>query len=101
MHHRDHWCRRLRMRLLVRLVLAALVVISAAIFINHRWREFASTRDVAASYAFVADHPDLSLHLPCFCGCGQREGHTSLDSCFVRRRDEAGAVFLMNTHART
>ncbi len=90
-----------RMRVAVRLLLAALVVIAAVIFINNLHQQLAWERDVTAAYAFVADHPEISRRLPCFCGCGQSEGHASVDSCFVRRRDEAGAVFQQNAHART
>ena len=88
-------------RVAARLLLAVLIVITTAIFVSNQKRELGWERDVTAAYAFVVDHPEISRRLPCFCGCGQTEGHTSLDSCFVRRRDDAGALFQEHPHART
>lgn len=90
-----------RMRVAVRLLPAALVVIAVVIFVNNLHQQLARERDVTAAYALVADHPEISRRLPCFRGCGQAEGHMSVDSCFVRRRDEAGAVFQQSAHAPT
>lgn len=94
-------CPGSRVRAMVRLLLAALVVIGTALFVNNLRQRLAWERDVTAAYAFVAEHPQVSHRLPCFCGCGQAEGHTSLDSCFVRRRDDAGAVLQEHPHAST
>ncbi len=39
---------------------------------------------VAARYRFVEAHPELVEQLPCYCGCGESQGHRSLRDCFVR-----------------
>ena len=36
------------------------------------------------NYQFVASHPQLVEHIPCYCGC-YAFGHGSLLDCFVRR----------------
>ena len=38
---------------------------------------------VAARYRFVEAHPELVEQLPCYCGCGESQGHRSLRDCFV------------------
>ncbi len=92
---------RSRLRVAARLLLGALILVSVGVLISDYRRQVTWTRDLAAAYAFVADHPEVSRYLPCFCGCGQQAGHSSVDSCFVSRRDEAGHVVSENAHART
>lgn len=48
-------------------------------------------------YEFVAQHPEISRFVPCFCGC-ERDGHRSNEACFVARRDPAGNVTEWDTH---
>jgi len=44
--------------------------------------------DVAAVYRYVAANRSLAAHVPCYCGCGQFEGHTSLWDCFMKADGE-------------
>jgi hypothetical protein len=37
----------------------------------------------AAAYRFAAARPDLLRAVPCYCGCGASDGHTSNLDCFV------------------
>lgn len=40
--------------------------------------------DIAAHYAFAAEHRSTYAHVPCFCGCDATLEHRSLLDCFVR-----------------
>lgn len=42
-----------------------------------------SSRVVLTGYRFAADHPEALVYLPCYCGCGQTNGHENLRDCFV------------------
>ena len=44
---------------------------------------------IRAAYAFAARRPDIVKYLPCYCGC-EKQGHQSLEFCFVRRRTATG-----------
>ena len=92
---------RSRMRVAARLLLGTLILVSVSVLISDYRRQVTWTRDLTAAYSFVADHPEVSRNLPCFCGCGQQAGHASVDSCFVSRRDDAGNVVSENAHAKT
>jgi hypothetical protein len=52
---------------------------------------------VRATYAFAAEHPEVLLYLPCFCGC-ESLGHTSNSSCFVKTRAANGDVTAWDDH---
>ena len=52
---------------------------------------------IRGSYAFVANNPDVSEYVPCFCGCETR-GHTSNADCFVSSRNADGSVKGWDTH---
>jgi hypothetical protein len=40
--------------------------------------------EVKEAYAFAAHHPEVTDHLPCFCGCAARYKHKGLTDCFVK-----------------
>lgn len=50
-----------------------------------------------AVYEFVAQHPEVSRFVPCYCGC-EADGHRSNEACFVGARDAAGNVTQWDTH---
>jgi hypothetical protein len=50
-----------------------------------------------AVYEFVAQHPEISRYVPCYCGC-EADGHRSNEACFVGARDAAGNVTQWDTH---
>ena len=48
-------------------------------------------RDIEARYRYVNANQALARRIPCYCGCGKLEGHTSLKDCFIApsgKRDE-------------
>lgn len=50
-----------------------------------------AARDVEARYRYVYANQALAARIPCYCGCGKTEGHTSLKDCFIApggERDE-------------
>ena len=57
-------------------------------------RPLALTRAV---YEFVARHPEVSKHVPCYCGC-EADGHRNNENCFIGARDAAGNVTSWDTH---
>ena len=50
-----------------------------------------------AVYEFVARHPEVSKHVPCYCGC-EADGHRNNENCFIGARDAAGNVTSWDTH---
>jgi hypothetical protein len=39
---------------------------------------------VQEAYRFVAERPDVMAWMPCYCGCGDHNGHKSARNCFVQ-----------------
>ena len=52
---------------------------------------------VRAAYQFTAANPQVSMNVPCHCGCVSI-GHTSNSKCHVSQV-EAGGVFIYDPHA--
>jgi hypothetical protein len=52
---------------------------------------------VRQTYQFAADHPEVLMYMPCFCGCS-RSGHTSNADCFVKSRAKNGDVTEWQEH---
>ncbi|HSM71933.1 MAG TPA: PCYCGC motif-containing (lipo)protein [Anaerolineales bacterium] len=50
---------------------------------------------VQQAYQFAAANPDVTQHIPCYCGCGNI-GHTSNYSCYVSQVDEKGGITFDN-----
>lgn len=50
---------------------------------------------VQQAYQFAAANPDVTQHIPCYCGCGNI-GHTSNYSCYVSHVDDKGAITFDN-----
>ena len=53
------------------------------------------------AYVFAARNPDILDYVPCYCGCGQTDGHLSNVDCFVKSRSSDGAVEAWDTHGMT
>ena len=51
------------------------------------WYVTGGTENVRQSYAFAVERPEVLRHIPCYCGCGEQEGHRSVLDCFVAGRD--------------
>jgi hypothetical protein len=43
-------------------------------------------------YEFVGTHGDVARHLPCFCACGDKLGHESVEQCYISKRAADGTV---------
>ena len=53
------------------------------------------------AYVFAAQNPGVLEYVPCYCGCGISNGHTSNVDCFVGSRAPSGAVESWDTHGMT
>ena len=42
------------------------------------------------AYVFAARNPDVLEYVPCYCGCGNSDGHQSNVDCFVESRAPNG-----------
>ena len=85
----------------IRIILVALLAYSVWTVGRAYWQQDEAHRQIAQAYEFVIHNGDVTSHLACFCDCGKREGHGSLDSCFVSRRDAAGRMVSRDPHAET
>ena len=56
---------------------------------------------VRQAYIFAARNPGVLEYVPCYCGCGETDGHTSNVDCFVASRASNGAVESWDTHGMT
>jgi hypothetical protein len=50
------------------------------------------TAEVRDGYEYALARPDVLKYLPCYCGCGLTEGHTSNLDCFIRGVEADGTV---------
>jgi hypothetical protein len=48
--------------------------------------------DLKRQYEFQVVNGDLMKYMPCFCGCGRADGHTSSRGCYVREVKPDGSV---------
>ncbi len=53
---------------------------------------------VQEAYAYVAEHPETTGYIPCYCGCGRHSGHRSAHDCFVAGRGADGSVADYDPH---
>ena len=50
-------------------------------------------RGAVEAYQFAIDHPDILAQIPCYCGCGELDGHKSNLDCFIKSREGDEVVF--------
>ncbi len=50
--------------------------------------------EVKTLYEFQITHGDLMKYMPCYCGCGQRNGHKNNRDCYVQTVKSDGSVVL-------
>ena len=60
-----------------------------------------SPQDIRDAYIFAAQNPDVLDYVPCYCGCGQTDGHVGNTDCFVESRAPNGAVTEWDVHGMT
>lgn len=77
----------------------SLVVYAASTSVVGYRQQRESQKRIAQAYEFAIHNGEITSYLPCFCGCGKREGHSSVDSCFVSRRDGRGRMVSLDSHA--
>jgi len=53
------------------------------------------------AYVFAARNPDILDYVPCYCGCGQTDGHVGNTDCFVDSRAPNGQVLEWASHGMT
>ena len=56
---------------------------------------------IREAYVFAAQNPHVLNYVPCYCGCGQTDGHVGNTDCFVGSRAPNGAVLTWDTHGMT
>ncbi len=54
------------------------------------WYVTDGPEEVRLSYAFAVEQPEALRHIPCYCGCGEHDGHLSVLDCYVAGRDLFG-----------
>lgn len=50
-------------------------------------------KGTAEAYQFAVDNQDVLKYIPCYCGCGQLDGHTSNLDCFIASGSGSDIVF--------
>ncbi|MBI4201372.1 MAG: hypothetical protein HY531_03660 [Chloroflexi bacterium] len=53
---------------------------------------------VKAAYADAIQHASVLQYIPCWCGCGQHSGHTSVHDCFVQYGHLSGGTVAFDEH---
>lgn len=56
---------------------------------------------VKESYQFAVLRPDVLKYMPCYCGCGQHNGHRSNEDCFIAAMNEGGRTIAFEQHGST
>ena len=50
--------------------------------------------EVKTLYEFQLTHGDLMKYMPCYCGCGENDGHKSNRDCYVKKVNADGSAVL-------
>ncbi|MFA5809265.1 MAG: PCYCGC motif-containing (lipo)protein [Thermoleophilia bacterium] len=50
-------------------------------------------KGTAEAYQFAVDNQDVLKYIPCYCGCGELDGHTSNLDCFIKSGSGNNVVF--------
>ena len=53
---------------------------------------------VQEAYAYTTEHGNELKYIPCFCGCGQHDGHTSIHDCFIKKEHLSGGPVVKDEH---
>ena len=49
-----------------------------------------ASANIREAYRFAVANRDVLRYIPCFCGCGAEDGHTSNASCYVKDSSTPG-----------
>lgn len=55
-------------------------------------------KGTAEAYQFAIDNQDVLKYIPCYCGCGQLDGHDSNLDCFIKSGG-SGSDIVFDKHA--
>ena len=60
------------------------------------WPSFVTSTDpeVKTLYEFQLTHGELMRYMPCYCGCGQTDGHRNNRDCYVKQVNQDGSAVL-------
>lgn len=58
-----------------------------------------SVSETLKAYTFVAEHPELSHYIPCFCTCWKKHDHHSIEDCYIKHRGSSPSSITWNSHA--
>jgi hypothetical protein len=60
------------------------------------WPDFVTEAgpEVKRLYEFQITNGEVMRYMPCFCGCGQNDGHRNNRDCYVRQVNADGSVVL-------
>jgi len=58
-------------------------------------------QSVKEAYQFAALRPDVLDYMPCYCGCGQHNGHRSNRECFIANVNQGGRTIAFEQHGST
>jgi hypothetical protein len=63
---------------------------------NVVWPDFVTDAgpEVKRLYEFQITHGEVTRYMPCFCGCGQTDGHRNNRDCYVQQVHADGSVVL-------
>lgn len=50
-------------------------------------------KGTAEAYQFAVDNQDVLKYIPCYCGCGELDGHDSNLDCFIKSGSGDNIVF--------
>ncbi|MHB9111174.1 MAG: PCYCGC motif-containing (lipo)protein [Thermoleophilia bacterium] len=50
-------------------------------------------KGTAEAYQFAVDNQDVLKYIPCYCGCGELDGHDSNLDCFIKSGSGGDIVF--------
>jgi len=58
------------------------------------WPDFvlAAGPEVRKLYEFQVQHGEIMRYMPCFCGCGQSDGHRNNRDCYIQAVNPDGTV---------
>ena len=56
---------------------------------------------VKDAYQFAVLRPDVLDYMPCYCGCGEHNGHRSNRECFIANMNQGGRTIAFDQHGST
>lgn len=90
------------LRILLRLILTGALIGVGWSTLQVLQHNRAHSGRINAAYVFAVENSGVLEYIPCFCGCGYRLSHTSVESCFIASRTgEDGRDVVYDDHGTT